>query len=82
MGEINLSYEDALKELEYIIEKLERNESSLDKSIEIFKNGIELYKYCNSLLSNAEGEVKILLNDLDDCSAELNFFEVNKDNDF
>lgn len=82
MSKINLSYEEALMELELVIEKLERNECSLNESIETFKKGVELYKHCNNLLSNAEGEVKILLKDSEDSLAELNFFEVNTEDDF
>lgn len=76
-----LSYEEAFKELAKIIERLEKDEIDLNESIEIFKRGVELYKYCNELLSNAEGEVKLLLEDADKSLKEVDFFEeVEKDN--
>lgn len=82
MEEKNLSYEDALKELEDIIERLEIDKASLNESVEIFKKGVELYKHCNSLLSKAEGEVKLILNDSDDSFIEMNFFEDGEEDSF
>ncbi|MGO1470536.1 MAG: exodeoxyribonuclease VII small subunit [Tissierella sp.] len=77
-----LSYEEALKELENIVGKLEKDETSLNNSIDIFKRGVELYKYCNKLLSDAENEVKLLLDDSDDSIIEVNFFGEDEKNNF
>ena len=52
-----------------------QDEASLNESVEIFKKGVELYKYCNNLLLSAEGEVKMLLDDSDGSLIELDFFE-------
>lgn len=57
----NLSFEDAMKELESIVSELETGDLSLDKSIEKFKKGVELSNYCNKLLENAEKTVTILV---------------------
>ncbi len=78
----NLSYEDALKELKDIIEDLEKDEISLNDSVDTFKRGVELYKYCNKLISTAEGEVKLLLNDSDNSVIEVDFFEEGDSNNF
>lgn len=59
----DLTYEEALKELEDIVEELEKNQLTLEESLEKFKRGVELYKYCNRVLTQIEGEVKILLKD-------------------
>lgn len=82
MKEKQLSYEKAVEELEDIVNKLEQDESSLSDSVELFKKGVELYKYCNSLLSKAEGEVKILLDDSNDSLMELDFFEEAEGGEF
>lgn len=66
-----LSYEDAVKELEDIISYLEKEDYSLDEAMEKFKSGIDLYKHCNKLLSKAEGEIKILLDDKEQVFEEL-----------
>lgn len=57
----NLSFEDAIKELENIVSELETGELTLDMSIEKFKKGVELSNYCNKLLEDAEKTVTILL---------------------
>lgn len=83
MEDKTLSYEDALKELEYIVEELEKDETTLKNSVDMFKRGVELYKYCNKLLSSVEGEVKLLLNDSDDDNfVEIDFFEEDEEDSF
>lgn len=59
----NLPYEEAVSKLEKILKDLENDDCTLNDSLDKFKKGIELYNYCNNLLSKAEGEIKILLRD-------------------
>lgn len=59
----NLSYEETLVKLEKILKELESEECNLNESIEKFKQGVSLYNHCNKLLSKAEGEVEIVLED-------------------
>lgn len=59
----DLSYEEAFMELEKILKELEADEFTLNKSIDKFKDGVSLYNHCNELLTKAEGEVKIVLED-------------------
>lgn len=82
MEEKRLSYEEALKQLEDIVEKLEKDKSSLNESVEMFKKGVELYEYCNNLLSHAEGEVKILLDNSKDSLVEVDFFREDEGDSF
>lgn len=70
----NLSYEEAFKELENILESLEGDNHTLNESLEMFKKGIQLYKYCNNILSKTEGEIKILL-DQDGSLDEVDFIK-------
>lgn len=51
---MNLTYEEAYKNLEEILEKLESKSASLDESLSLYEEGIRLYKYCNKLLENAQ----------------------------
>lgn len=74
MEEMNLSYEDALVELEKILIDLEDEDCTLEESIVKFKKGIELYNYCNNILKSAEGEVKVLLGD-EDTLVEYDFLK-------
>lgn len=70
----NLSYEEALKELEQIIEELEGDDLSLKDSLEKFKRGVFLYNYCNEILRNVEGEIKILIVDENGDLEEKDFY--------
>lgn len=50
MSEKKKTYEEAMAELEGIISEMEKGSVPLDKSIEYFKKGAELIKYCDGLL--------------------------------
>lgn len=69
----NLSYEEALSELENILESLENGDLSLNDSLNEFSKGIELYKYCYELLNKAEGKVKLILDNGDNDFEEVEF---------
>lgn len=71
--EINkLSYEEAIEELQNILNCLEKDDQTLNESLEMFKKGIEVYKHCNNILTKTEGEIKILL-DEDNSLDEVDF---------
>lgn len=63
MKKDNLTYEEAITELECILKELEDDNCTLNESLEKFKKGVQLYNYCNELLYKAEGEIKVLLKD-------------------
>lgn len=50
-------YEDAIKRIEEIAMALEREEVSLEKSIELYKEGMELTIFCRKILDVSEKEV-------------------------
>ena len=50
---MNLSYEEAYKNLEDILLKLESGNTSLDESLSLYEEGIKLYRHCNKLLDEA-----------------------------
>jgi len=56
-----ISFEDAVKELEEIVEKLENGEFSLDESIDFFQRGMELSKYCSKRLDEVERKISVLI---------------------
>ncbi|MCF6465609.1 exodeoxyribonuclease VII small subunit [Clostridium sp. Cult2] len=74
MKNSKLTYEEAIKELEEIIEELEEENLSIKDSLEKFKRGIALYNYCNDMLKDIEGEIKILLKDENDNLEEEDFY--------
>ena len=42
----DLSFEDALSELEAIVARLERGDAPLEESIDVYERGARLKKYC------------------------------------
>ncbi|HKJ46503.1 MAG TPA: exodeoxyribonuclease VII small subunit [Balneolales bacterium] len=52
--EKELKFEEALKRLEEVVEKLEDESVTLEKSIELFEEGTKLSKYCSEILEKAE----------------------------
>jgi exodeoxyribonuclease VII small subunit len=54
------TFEQALSELESIVAKMEKGELSLEESLKTFERGIELTRYCESTLNQAEQRVRIL----------------------
>ncbi len=59
----NLSFEQALAELETIVRNLEQGNVPLEKSIELYARGEALREKCDSLLKAAEEKVeKIQMN--------------------
>ncbi len=73
MNKEEINFEDAMKELEEISNKREKNDLDLDKSVEIFEEGMKLSKKCSEILENAEKRITILLNDGKDNLTEENF---------
>jgi exodeoxyribonuclease VII small subunit len=50
-------FETALNELNEIVEKIESGECSLDESIKLFEQGIELSNTCTKMLNEAKEKV-------------------------
>lgn len=54
----NMSFEDALTELEGIVRDLESGKAPLEKSIESYERGIELKKHCEKKLRDAKEKIE------------------------
>lgn len=61
----DMSFEDALRELEQVVGKLERGEVPLDESIALYERGAALKKRCEAKLTEAEEKVAKLTLDGD-----------------
>jgi exodeoxyribonuclease VII small subunit len=55
-----LSFEQALDELDALVRRMEAGELSLDDSIAAYRRGAELAKFCQSKLAAAEQEIRKL----------------------
>lgn len=51
------TFEEAICELEKIVEKLESGEKTLDESMKLFEDGMNLSSYCNKVLDEAEKKI-------------------------
>jgi exodeoxyribonuclease VII small subunit len=56
-----LTFEQALKRLEEIVEALETDDLDLDKSLQLFEEGVSLSRHCHQQLQAAEKRIDILL---------------------
>lgn len=56
-------FEDALKKLQMIVEKLERGDLPLEEAMDSFTEGVRLAQLCNKKLEEAENMVQMLLRD-------------------
>ncbi len=59
------SFEDSLKKLESIVDKLEKGDLALEESIKLFEEGVGLSAACKKELDEAEGKVQILVKQRD-----------------
>ena len=59
------TFEDAQRELEQIVERLERGEAGLDEAIGLWERGEELYKLCVGKLDAAQGRIEELARRVD-----------------
>lgn len=56
-------FEESLKKLQGIVEKLERGDLPLDEAMESFTEGIQLVQLCHQKLEEAEKKVQLLVKD-------------------
>ena len=62
-------FEEALKELEALVEQLESGDLNLDQSLKQFQRGIELTRHCQGVLEQAQQTVEQLIDPADEGSA-------------
>ncbi len=61
--ENEIKYEEALKELEQIVEKMEKDELDIDSLSEKLKRAQILIKMCKDKLTKTDEEIKKILED-------------------
>jgi exodeoxyribonuclease VII small subunit len=55
------SFEEALKGLEAVVERLESGEPPLEESIRLFEEGMRLSEMCRKRLDEADRKIELLL---------------------
>lgn len=66
MAKKDISYSEALAQIEAIVEKIENNEFDVDELAQNVKKVSELIKLCKSKLRSTEEEVEQILKDFDE----------------
>ena len=59
------SFEECLQRVQVVVEQLENGNLPLEKSLELFTEGIALVRQCQEKLVQAEQKVEFLVNDKD-----------------
>ena len=55
-----VTFEEAQRELETIVQRLESGDASLDEAITLWERGEELYRVCSEKLDAAHGRIEEL----------------------
>ena len=64
-----MTFEDAMRELESVVDQLERGDVALDASIALYERGAALKKRCEEELKRAEEKVAAITLDADGAPA-------------
>lgn len=67
-----MSFEQAINRLDEIVKELDSGKAPLEKSLQLFQEGIQLSKFCDSLLKNIEKQAMQILE-----NGELKPFDVD-----
>ncbi|GGF08343.1 exodeoxyribonuclease 7 small subunit [Halobacillus andaensis] len=70
-----ISFEEAMRQLEQLVEKLETGEVPLEKAIQYYQEGMKLSKVCNEKLSTVEKQMHQILNE----HGEFESFDVQEE---
>lgn len=63
MSKEEKSFEEAMKELEEIVGKLEEGDVPLEKAINYYQEGMELSKICNAKLAQVEKQMEKIVDE-------------------
>jgi exodeoxyribonuclease VII small subunit len=66
-------FESALKSLEDIVVQLENGDLALDRSLELFEEGVRISRFCSAKLEEAERKVEMLTRGADGTIKEVPF---------
>jgi exodeoxyribonuclease VII small subunit len=57
------TFEASLEELERVVRELEQGELPLERSLELFEQGVALSRECQDRLNQAERRIEVLMRD-------------------
>nr|WP_075982257.1 exodeoxyribonuclease VII small subunit [Bacillus massilionigeriensis] len=71
-----MTFEEAMDQLEEIVEKLEEGDVPLEEAISIYQKGMELSKFCHDKLKRVEGQLTQILTE----DGQKEGFSIEEDN--
>ncbi len=63
MKKSKTNFESSIQRLEDIVSKLESGEETLENSLELYEEGMQISKYCKEMLDNAVQRITMIEND-------------------
>lgn len=76
MTKTNVSFDQAIQQLEEIVRQLEQGDVPLEDAISLYKKGMEMSTVCHEKLHNAE---KQLISIMDDSGEKVPFEAIEKE---
>ncbi len=73
----NLSFEEALQELETVVRQLETGKVKLDDAVKSYEKGIMLKNLCEEKLKNAKSKIDVLVIDNNSTPTKMEDFDEN-----
>jgi exodeoxyribonuclease VII small subunit len=73
----SIDFEEALDQLEELVEDMENGDLTLEESLKAFEQGIKLTRECQSALSQAEQKVQLLIEE----NGKLKTVDINNSDD-
>lgn len=68
-----MSFENALERLQEIVQNMEESDLSLEESLKLFQEGMNLSQLCNKKLDEAERKVSVVMKNANGEITEENF---------
>lgn len=65
MADLNITYNQAVKQIEEILNRIENEDLDVDELTNMVKTASGLIKFCKSKLFESEKEIEKILNDID-----------------
>lgn len=65
MADLNITYTQAVKQIEEILNRIENEDLDVDELTNMVKTASGLIKFCKSKLFESEQEIEKILNDID-----------------
>ena len=75
---LNITFENAVSELETIVNQMESKQLALQDTLSAFKRGTSLLQHCQKTLAEVEQQVRILNTDSTGKAGELQAYQDNE----